>query len=151
MPITTPSCARRSTPSSPACTAAPDRRALQGILSTGAPVLLRQQVLDHPDWIGTRHRVYVPVDDVADMYFKGQMTEIETRPGLGEIGASGTTGTVELSSTVNNFEAVVAEVKAELRKVAARARPDLAGKERVVARLEREIAALKDRAAIARQ
>nr|WP_236823773.1 phosphate ABC transporter permease PstA [Blastochloris viridis] len=129
----------------PGVTGRPDRRALQSVLSTGAPVLLRQQVLDNPDWIGTRHRVFVPVDDVADMFFKGLMTPVETRPGLGEIGVSGTTGTVQLSSTINNFEAVVTEVKAELRAAADRARADLAGKERVVVHLERDIAQLRSR------
>ncbi|WP_425457222.1 phosphate ABC transporter permease PstA [Blastochloris sulfoviridis] len=68
------------------------------------------------------------------------------RPGVGEIGVSGTTGTVQLSSTVNNFEPIIAEVKAELRALAARTRADLAGKERVAARLESDLAALRARA-----
>ncbi|KAA5601886.1 phosphate ABC transporter permease PstA [Blastochloris sulfoviridis] len=130
----------------PGVTGRADRRALQSVLSSGAPVVLRRAVLDNPDWIGTRQRIAVPVDDVADMFFKGGMTPVEIRPGVGEIGVSGTTGTVQLSSTVNNFEPIIAEVKAELRALAARTRADLAGKERVAARLESDLAALRARA-----
>ncbi len=48
-----------------------DRRALRKLLSFGAPIQIREMVLDDPGLIGGRHVVWLPADDDVDMYMKG--------------------------------------------------------------------------------
>jgi phosphate transport system permease protein len=126
----------------PEVTERQDRRSLQGIVSSGAPVITREQVIANPSWIGTTRAVRVPMDDVADMYLKGRMTDVVVRPSNGQLAVSATRGTVQLSSTSNTFQPILAEIKRELARLASRTRADLAGKDRVVARLEATLTGL---------
>jgi phosphate transport system permease protein len=114
------------------------QRAVTSVISTGSPVLFRESLLRNLDWIGTKHRYQVPMDDLADLYLKGQITRLETMSTRGELGISSRLGTVQLSSTVNNFQPVLAEIKAHLAATASRTRALAAGQERAAARLEAE-------------
>jgi phosphate transport system permease protein len=127
----------------PALTDRTSRRALGNILSSGAPSILRREAIANPSWIGTTQSVYVPLDDNADLYLKGQTTESTAAAGQGELGVSGTSGTVQLSSTVTNFQPVLAAIKAQLGQVVSRLERDLAGRQRVIAGQERDVAALE--------
>lgn len=126
----------------PAATDRTSRRALGNLISSGAPSILRRQVMANPAWLGTTQSVYLPLDDSADLYFKGQTTATEVTKGLGELGLSGTSGQVQLSSTVTNFQPLLAAIKTQLTLVRGNLQRDLAGKERVAAGQERDIAAL---------
>lgn len=126
----------------PSLTDRTSRRALGNIISSGAPSILRREVVANPDWLGTTQTVHLPLDDNADLYLKGQTTESTAAAGQGELGISGTSGTVQLSSTVTNFQPVLAAIKAQLAKVVARHERDLAGRLRVIAGQERDVAAL---------
>ncbi|MCW8963237.1 MAG: DUF3333 domain-containing protein, partial [Gammaproteobacteria bacterium] len=53
-----------------------EKRALYKLASSGAAFQLREQVMDNPDLIGTTAKVWVPMDDDADMFFKGHITPI---------------------------------------------------------------------------
>ncbi len=48
-----------------------DKRALYGLVSSGADFALRDLVLNNPDLIGTTQSIWVPADDDVDMFFKG--------------------------------------------------------------------------------
>ncbi len=48
-----------------------ERRQLRGLISSGAGFELAKRVAANPDWIGTTRRLEVPLDDEADMFFKG--------------------------------------------------------------------------------
>ncbi len=126
----------------PAATDRNARRSLGNIMSSGAPSILRREVLANPSWLGTTQTVYLPLDDNADLYLKGQTSPTEVTKGLGELGVSGTSGQVQLSSTVNNFQPLLAAIKTQLTQVRSSLQRDLAGKERVRAGQDRDIAAL---------
>jgi phosphate transport system permease protein len=125
------------------------QRAITSIISTGAPVLFREALIRNLDWIGTTQRYQVPMDDLADLFLKGQITRVDRMDTRGELGVSGVRGTVQLASTANNFQPILAEVKAHLALLASRARGAAAGQERAVARLEAERSGLQGRRAAA--
>ncbi len=50
-----------------------DKRQLYALVSSGAALMLRQQVLQDPELIGTRQSIWVPVDDDIDMLVKGHI------------------------------------------------------------------------------
>ena len=51
-----------------------DRRALRGLLSTGAPLQLRQMVVDDPALIGTTREVWLLASDDVDQLVKGNIS-----------------------------------------------------------------------------
>ncbi|MDP2802690.1 MAG: phosphate ABC transporter permease PstA [Phreatobacter sp.] len=127
----------------PSVTDRVSRRALGAIMSSGAPSMVRNDVLANPTAIGTTRQIFVPLQANADLYLKGQVSPVEVTRGAGELGVSGTSGQVQLSSTVNNFAPLLAAVKTQLQGEAARLRVDLAGKERVLVILERDAGVLQ--------
>ncbi len=48
-------------------------RALNQMISVGAPMLIRDQLLSHPEWIGTTRELWVLADDDIDMVMKGHI------------------------------------------------------------------------------
>jgi phosphate transport system permease protein len=50
-----------------------DKRALYGLVSSGADFELRSMVLEDPGLIGTRQTLWVPADDDVDMFLKGHI------------------------------------------------------------------------------
>lgn len=127
----------------PSVTDRVSRRALGNIVSSGAPSIVRREVVGNPSWLGTTQTFHVPLDDNADLYLKGLTTVVNASKGQGELGISGISGTVQLSSTVTNFQPVLGAIKAQLGTAVAALERDLAGKERVQAGQERDIAALE--------
>jgi len=57
----------------PEVTSRRDKRALNGMLSTGAPFQLLEMVRENPDLIGTRQKVDLILDDDIDMLIKGHI------------------------------------------------------------------------------
>jgi phosphate transport system permease protein len=57
----------------PEVTGRQEVRRLYGLVSSGAPFLLRDQVLADPSLVGTRQTVWVPADDDVDVLMKGGM------------------------------------------------------------------------------
>lgn len=55
----------------PEVTSRKDKRQLAGMLSIGADAWLMKMVQDEPDIIGTRQRIWLPLDDNFDMLRKG--------------------------------------------------------------------------------
>ena len=50
-----------------------DKRALYGLISSGADFILRERVMNDPAVIGTRQAVWVPADGDLDMFIKGHI------------------------------------------------------------------------------
>jgi phosphate transport system permease protein len=59
----------------PDVTGRQERRLLRGIVSTGSGVILRQKVENDASLAGKTVDVQVPLDDFADLYFKGLLAE----------------------------------------------------------------------------
>lgn len=55
----------------PDVTSRSDKRELMGLLSNGADFMVRDQVMENPQRVGTTHTFWVPVDDEIDMLMKG--------------------------------------------------------------------------------
>ena len=124
------------------------RRQLDGLLSSGAPDLLRERVVADPALIGQTLKVPVLLSDDADLYFKGLGSEIRQRPGRGIAAPSGTTGEITITSMSNDFATELLTVKRSLsakahglRREADRVRFLLRPIETRKAELERTLAA----------
>lgn len=89
----------------PGATDRASRRALGNILSSGAPFLLRREVVANPAWLGTTQSVYLPLDDNADLYLKGLSASASSVAGQGELVLSGTSGTVRITAPAGAFGA----------------------------------------------
>ncbi len=110
-----------------------ERRALSNVLSSGAPVLLRQEVVANPGWIGTTQKVSLPVDDMIDLYLKGSITSVTRTPGTDALTLSDTRGQIDISAQGPAFASVISAARAQTERRLAVARADAAGRQRVVA------------------
>jgi phosphate transport system permease protein len=88
-----------------------EKRALYGIVSTGAAYQLRDMVLADPQLLGTTARVWVPADDELDMLIKGHTTDIEREAGRGILSLVGSDDELRLLSTSNDFTQILQDVK----------------------------------------
>jgi phosphate transport system permease protein len=57
----------------PNATSRPDQKLVASLLSSGAPVLLREQVVANPGLIDNPKGISLPVSDFVDLYLKGQV------------------------------------------------------------------------------
>ncbi len=93
-----------------------ERRKLAGLLSSGAGDKLRDQVSADVGLIGKTVRTDLLLSANADLYLKGDGTPIETRPGRGVATPSGTTGTITILTSANDFAADLTRAKLALAK-----------------------------------
>lgn len=117
-----------------------DRRLRNRLLSSGSDVILRGDVMSDPSMIGQTHAIMTPVSDFADLYFKGLLTDRESVAVNGRASVFVNGDDVTISSTSNDFQAVLAEIKTELQNRAEAMRTQAAGLERSVARSNGRIA-----------
>ncbi len=104
----------------PEVTSRQDRRRLFfELLSGGAGDALRRQITADPRLIGQTFRFPALLDDSADMYLKGRLTERLERAGRGAMTVSATSGEVTLQSATGDFRATLATIKGGLRDEAA--------------------------------
>lgn len=73
------------------------RRVARGILSDGAPVLLREELVGDPGLVGSTQQISLPVSDTIDLYLKGMMAKKAELPAAGTATPSGTEGEVTVS------------------------------------------------------
>jgi len=86
--------------------AADDRRSrtrLFQIISRGGADPLRDRIVADPSLIGTTVKVPVYLNDDADYFYKGYVTPIRTTASAGSATPSGTSGTITLTSTAQDF------------------------------------------------
>lgn len=122
-----------------------DRRVRNSLISSGASILLRNDVIDNPDIIGTDVPQSLAVSDFADLYLKGLITDKATIAGQGIASPVGTEGEVRILSTSNDFRGMLARVKAGLAEVAASRRTEIEAKMRSIRSLEGRAASLAER------
>ncbi|MBA5779215.1 phosphate ABC transporter permease PstA [Stappia sp. F7233] len=126
-----------------------NRKVLYSLVSSGANIILRNEVLDASDMLGTSQARPVPLSDFADLYVKGLITDTATTDGQGAASPVGTEGSVRILSTSSDFQAILAEVKADLAARANALSRDIEAKGRSARSLEASVAALEQRAASA--
>jgi phosphate transport system permease protein len=126
-----------------------DKRDLYGIVSSGASFQLARMVKSDPTLVGTTQRVWVPADDDIDMLIKGNSTRIDERSYGGIASPTGTTGTIKVLTTSNDFTRILDEVKGHLAKQAERQLREVERKQRLVGELNELAAKLEQRLAAA--
>jgi phosphate transport system permease protein len=119
------------------------RRLLDGILSSGAPDLLRERVVADPALVGQTVKTPILMSDDADLYFKGLGTSIERHAGRGIATPSGTTGDVSVLSASNDFASELIAIKQTLSVRARRVRREADRVRDIVRQLDTRKAALE--------
>ncbi len=116
-----------------------DRKTLYALVSSGASILLRREVIEDTARIGAGADSDVLLSDTADLYLKGMVT------GKTEIASNGIASPVEVEdhikvlSTANDFNEILQAIKAQLAEQAAALRGSIAGRERSVRRITSRI------------
>jgi phosphate transport system permease protein len=80
-----------------------ERKALNGIVSSGSPIALRRQVLANPVSVGSTTSIRLPLNGNADLYLKGRLFPVGVQNRVGNLTASAKTGAVELTGAANLF------------------------------------------------
>ncbi len=128
------------------------KKELNGLLSSGAGDVLRQQVVADPSLVGQRVSTRLLLSDQADVFLKKTASQIRTLTDTRGIATpSGMKGDITISASINDFADDLAVVKAELRaradailETVARRRERGAASDSLVD-LEKEAADLKSR------
>jgi phosphate transport system permease protein len=81
--------------------------------------------MEDPSLIGTTQDVWVLANDDIDMFMKGRSTDVDTERGSGIASPTGTTGEIQVLSTVNDFAMILDDVKDFLESEARKAERDL--------------------------
>ena len=118
------------------------RRALRGLVSSGAALQLRDLVSRDPALIGTEQTLWLVADDDVDMFMKGRSTAVAEQPGVGEARPSGTSGEITLTATADDFGVVITRVRDFLQRWLADLDRDIARLERILVDLAEEGSAI---------
>jgi len=126
----------------PDVTSRSDRKLLGSLLSSGAPIILREQVLAHPADLDRADAFSVPISDYADLYLKGQITASTWEDGgvAATVGSDGET--ITLTASEVRFGPVLATIARRLESEAVATRSRLAGALRSQERMTAELAGL---------
>ncbi len=90
------------------------RKALAGLLSSGAPDELRQEVVADPNLIGRTVKARLLLSDDADLYLKGGETAVSKVPSRGVATPSGTSGEITILTSANDFAGDLLKIKQAL-------------------------------------
>lgn len=131
----------------PEVTSRGGKRLLGGLLSSGASVMLRQQVLDDPSIISAKKQVEVPISDFADLYLKGQISASTFAEGTAPLNITQDGDEYTIIAQEPVFSAQLEAAKQQLALQAAALRKEQAGLLRSVAKVEGELAANKEKLA----
>ncbi len=92
------------------------RKALDGLLSSGAGDELRRRVLADPSLIGGTVSLSAPLSADADLQLKSGSSGIERKLGTGTASLSGPAGKVSVTSTAEDFSAAAQLVRAAIER-----------------------------------
>ncbi|WP_027833886.1 phosphate ABC transporter permease PstA [Maritalea myrionectae] len=129
----------------PSVTGRSEKRALSGLLSSGAPVYLRQQVLDDPSVLGSDKRLEIPISDFADLYLKGQITNDSIIEGNGALQVDRNDKGLRLIADEPVFADALARAKEALKNQAASMRDQQSGLQLSLNKTRGDIEALQGR------
>ncbi len=110
-----------------------NRRALAGLLSSGADFELREAVLDDPSLIGGVRSVWLTMSDDADVFIKGRSTDVDLADGRGRVSLFDESGVVTVTSGEDDFAQALADVKDALAEQAVRAENEAARRQGSIA------------------
>ena len=122
-----------------------DQRTVSSLVSTGSAVRLREAVLADPQAMYEQTSFTVPLDDVADLYFKDQVSPERRIVPTGIASPTGTQGTIQVLSTANDFRDLLSDVKDFLAEEADDLERELAGKRRSLERATLDLESYRTR------
>jgi phosphate transport system permease protein len=111
----------------PEVTERTERRLLGTLLSTGASVLLREQVLARPGDMAKPAAYEVPISDFADLYLKGQITASAWEPGGTGAAFAANADTVTITAPTPRFAPLLETIHLRIEAEAVATRGRLAG------------------------
>ena len=126
-----------------------ERRVRNGLVTSDAGIQIRKAVLDNPSLIGGEANIPVQLDDVGDLYFKGQVTTRESLPTTGIASPTGTEGAIEILTTANDFSAVSKVINDNLIYDLQKLWVQINAKKRSQDRLTGQVSAMEERVAAA--
>lgn len=88
-----------------------DKRALNGLLSSGSGSDLRNMVLANPEVAGTTTNVAFLLSDFGDLYLKGEVTDEEVFEATGSATLAESGKDLEITSSADDFAELFAAVK----------------------------------------
>ena len=122
------------------------KRALYGLVSTGASFDLARHVAANPDLIGREIRFDLLASDIADLYLKGAYGELEEIPVKGDLAITADGKEMVLQARPEDFAAALQVVRAGLLREAARLTRRAAREESAVAVFKSRAEAAQDAA-----
>ena len=126
-----------------------ERRVRNRLLTSDAGIQIRQAVLDDPSLIGGEATIPVQLDDVGDLYFKGQVTNRRTLTTTGNASPTGTEGSIDILSTANDFAVLSQTINDNLLVELEKLHVKINAKGRSKTRLEGQVAVMEERIAAA--
>jgi phosphate transport system permease protein len=102
-------------------------------------------VLNDPETMMAQTSFTVPLDDVADLYFKDLISDERRVVPTGIASPTGTEGTIQVLSTANDFRDLLADVKEFLSEEADGVERELAAKERSLERAIQDLDSYRTR------
>jgi len=108
----------------PSATSRADRKALNGLLSSGAADDFRSMISSDPSLIGTDVQVPVLLSDDADQFLKGYQTDIVRNTGAGTLTITPEGDTFTLASSSRDFVAALERVKGFITQELSRSRTE---------------------------
>jgi phosphate transport system permease protein len=124
----------------PTATSRADRKALSGLLSSGAADDFRSMISANPSLIGTEVQVPVLLSDDADQFLKGYQTDIVRISGAGTLTITPEGDGFVLASSARDFTASLERVKGFITQELTRSRTEY---ERIVAAAAGKVDELK--------
>jgi phosphate transport system permease protein len=131
----------------PSVTTRADRKALNGLLSSGAADEFRAMIVADPSLIGTDVNVPVLLSDDADQYFKGYQSRASRRSGESTLQMIAEGDNVRLSTPVPEFRSALAELKAFASERLEHNNAELGRLNRLIANYTEDLASAETRAA----
>ncbi len=125
-----------------------DKRELGRILSSGAGVVLRREVLDNPTLISGPKMHPLLMDDYADLYLKGKVSDKELFKTTVSATPSGASGKISVSARSPIFKTRLAAIKTSLGKQAAELRRQLENSEKSLVFLQEKLNATNGNGAL---
>lgn len=95
----------------PAVTSRSDKKALSGILSSGAADALRSQVVANPGLVGQTVKVPITLSSDADLYIKGAATRTHVLPAKFPVKVASAEGIVKIEGGAGAFASELAALK----------------------------------------
>ncbi len=102
-----------------------ERRLLNGLVSSGANVLLRREVLADPSILEVETETKVPLSDFADLYVKGLISDFNIFTGESIAKPDATTEIVSVQVSGNSLDKILDKLRLEFTKELALLRIDL--------------------------